>query len=85
MAEVTVSVKLPKELLKLTRQEERELPKQLREAYSLELVREGRLPFGKGAEILKLSKAEFLALCSRHKISVFQFTDAELEEELRPL
>lgn len=85
MPEVTVSVKLPRELLKLTRQEERELPKQLRATYIIELVREGRLPFGKAAEILGMTKAEFLALCGAHKVSVFQFTDEELEEELRPL
>ncbi len=85
MSEVNVSVKLPKELLKLTRQEERELPGQLRTVYVIELVREGRLPFGKAAEILKMNKAEFLALCSAHKVSVFQFTDEELKEELRPL
>lgn len=51
----------------------------------LELVRQGKGPYGKAAELLGISQAEFLAYMARHRVSPFQFTPDELAEELRPI
>lgn len=85
MAEVKVSVTLPEELLHISRLSRQKASEALRRTFVLELVRQGKLPFGKAAELLGISKAEFLALCGAHRISLFQFTDEELREELKPL
>ena len=42
----------------------------------------GELSQGKAAEIAGLSRAEFIDALSRFKVSPFQYTAEELEEEL---
>lgn len=57
-----------------------------REMYETAVVKwydEGRISSGKGAELLSLSRAEFLDLLFRHKVSPFQYTAEELAEELK--
>lgn len=44
---------------------------------------EGRISSGKGAELLDISRAEFLDLLFRHQVSPFQYTPEELAEELK--
>jgi predicted HTH domain antitoxin len=51
----------------------------------VELVRDGRVAYGKAAELLGVSQAEFLAYMAKHKISPFQFTPDELSRELEPI
>jgi len=85
MAEIKVSIALPEELLHISRLSRQEIGEALKQTFVLELVRQGELPFGKAAELLGMSKAEFLMLCGAHQISIFQFTEEELEAELKPL
>ena len=57
-----------------------------REMYETAVVKwydEGRISSGKGAEMLCLSRAEFLDLLFRHKVSPFQYTPEELAAELK--
>ena len=42
----------------------------------------GRLSHGKAAEILGLSRSEFLDLLSTYTVSAWQYTESELDEEL---
>jgi hypothetical protein len=49
------------------------------------MTRKGKMPYGKAAELLGIGQAEFLQYMARHKVSLFQFTLAELLEELRPI
>jgi predicted HTH domain antitoxin len=42
---------------------------------------EGRISSGKSAELLGISRAAFLDLLLRHKITPFQYTPEELAEE----
>jgi predicted HTH domain antitoxin len=51
----------------------------------IELVQEGRVAYGKAAELLGISQAEFLAYMAKHKVSPFQFTPDELSRELEPI
>ena len=55
-----------------------------REMYETAVVKwydEGRVSSGKGAELLGISRAEFLELLFRHKVSPFQYTPEELVKE----
>jgi predicted HTH domain antitoxin len=82
---VTIPVTLPEELLRASRLSKSEAPVRLKQSLALDLLRQRRLAFGKAAELLDMSQAEFLSLCAEHRISVFEFTEDELEEELSPL
>ena len=56
-----------------------------REMYETAVVKwydEGRISSGKGAELLGISRAEFLELLFRHKVSPFQYTPEELAAEV---
>ncbi len=57
-----------------------------RELYETAVVKwydEGRISSGKGAELLGISRAEFLDLLFRHKVTPFQYTPEELIAELK--
>ena len=57
-----------------------------REMYETAIVKwydEGRISSGKGAELLGISRSEFLDLLFRHNVSPFQYTPEELAEELK--
>jgi predicted HTH domain antitoxin len=53
-----------------------------RELIVLELYREGRLSGGRAAEILRLSREDFVRLASEHAIPYFQLDEAELRREV---
>ena len=42
----------------------------------------GRVSSGKAAEILGLSRAEFLELIAQYRVSAWQYTASDLDEEL---
>ena len=57
-----------------------------REVYETAVVKwydEGRISSGRGAELLGISRAEFLDLLFCHKVSPFQYTPEELANELK--
>ena len=60
-----------------------ELSKEMRFAAAVKWYEMGWISQEKGAEIADLSRAEFIDLLSRFKVSPFQYTEKELTEELR--
>jgi len=54
----------------------------LRELIAFELVREGRISTGKGAEMLGVSKWALIQLLAQHGIDYFTETPEELLESL---
>jgi len=42
----------------------------------------GRISHGKAAEILEISRAEFLDLLASYRVSAWQYSEAEITEEL---
>jgi len=57
-----------------------------REMYESAVVQwfdEGRISQGKGAELLGISRAAFLELLFRHKVTPFQYSPEELAEDLK--
>lgn len=84
MQHVTITMELPKELLMLTGKGESELSLELKKLLALELVRSGVLTYGKAAELMGISQAEFMTYLGQHGISIFDYTDEELRQELSP-
>jgi len=58
-------------------------PRELFEAAVVRWFEEGRLSQGQSAEMLSLSRGQFLDALSRHRVSAVQMTIEELEEEFR--
>jgi predicted HTH domain antitoxin len=85
MAQIDIRITLPEEVLAFARLGREEVGEEMRRLLLLELVRDGRVAYGKAAELLGTSQAEFLTYMAQHKISPFQFTPEELSEELEPL
>ena len=82
MSNLTVSLSLPRDLLGTLDVPETQLANQILELVTLELFRQGRISTGKGAELLEISKADFIQILARHEITYFTTTPAELEAEV---
>lgn len=54
-------------------------------AVVLDLVRQGKLSRQKGAELLSLSPTQLRELLSQYRIPWFDYSDEELQEDLRTL
>jgi predicted HTH domain antitoxin len=85
MSTIEVNILLPEEVLSFARLGKEEIKDEMRRLLLLELVREGKVPYGKAAELLGIGQAEFLQYMAQHKVSPFQFTPDELAEELGPI
>ena len=82
MAQVKIILDLPKETLDFMRKSKNEMPSEIRKLLAMELVKEGKVPFGKGAEIAGLYHSDFLDYLAQYKVSIFQYTEDELSKEL---
>ena len=60
-----------------------ELEAQIRLMAALKMFELGKLSVGKAAELAGLSKVEFLEMCGRYKVPVFNYSPEELEAELQ--
>lgn len=65
--------------------EPREVAQQLRLLWVLERVRAHAISVGRGAELAGMRYAEFLLLLGKHGISLFDYDDDDLADELAPL
>ena len=85
MAQIEIHITLREEVLALARLDKEEVATDMQRLLLIELIREGRVTYGKAAELLGISQAEFLAHMSKHEVSPFQFTPDELSTELEPI
>ena len=60
-----------------------EFAAQVRLMAALKMFELGKLSSGKAAELAGLSRVEFLEMCGRYRVSVFNYTPEELEAELQ--
>lgn len=60
-----------------------EMQAQIRLMAALKMFELGKLSSGKAAELAGLSRAEFLEMCGRYRVSVFNYAPDEIEDELR--
>ena len=82
MDTLVVNLNLPRDLLGALDISETQLPVRLKELIALELFREGRISSGKGAELLDISKWEFIRLLAQHQIDYFTESVEELEADV---
>ena len=82
MSNLTVNLSLPRDLLGTLDIPEAQLASQILELVALELVRQGRISTGKGAELLGISKADFVHILARYQVDYFTTTPTELEAEV---
>lgn len=82
MDTLTVYLELPKDMLGTLEVSETRLGARLKELIAIELFREGRISSGKGAELLGVSKAEFIQLLGRHGILYFTESPEDLSREV---
>jgi len=85
MNTLTVALDLPRDLLGALDVPQARLEVRLRELIALELFREGRISSGKGAELLGISKLEFIHLLTQHGLSYFTESPEELAAEVAML
>ena len=85
MQTLTVALELPRDLLEALDVSQAEIEPRLRQLIALELVREGRISSGKGAELLGISKLAFIQLLAQHQIDYFTESPEELEAEMATL
>jgi predicted HTH domain antitoxin len=78
-----VTVEVPESATEMFGGDNVRFSREMFEAAVVQWYDEGRISSGKGAEMLGLSRAEFLDLLFRHKVSPFQYTSEELAAELK--
>ena len=76
-----ISIELPEEIVDLFSEGELEIS--LRKWAVLELVRAGKLSSGKAAEILGMTRWDFMDLMSEYDVPTANFSEEELERQLR--
>lgn len=82
MSTLTVKLVVPRDLLGALDIPEARLEGRLRELIAIELFREERISSGKGAELLGMSKREFIQLLAQHGVPYFGETPEELATEV---
>jgi predicted HTH domain antitoxin len=60
-----------------------ELDHHLRLMAALKMFELGQISTGKAAELVGISRVDFLQTCGRYRISVFNYSSDEAEEEIR--
>ncbi|MBR8837018.1 MAG: UPF0175 family protein [Stigonema ocellatum SAG 48.90 = DSM 106950] len=82
MNTLTVNLQLPRDLLGALNISEAQLEGRILQLVALELFRQERISTGKAAELLLISKWEFIQLLAEYNISYFSESSAELAAEV---
>ncbi len=59
-----------------------EIEHHIRLMAALKMFELGKISSGKAAELAGMSRAEFFETCARYRVSPFNYTDEEVEEEV---
>jgi predicted HTH domain antitoxin len=60
-----------------------ELERHIRLMAALKMFELGKVSSGKAAELAGMSRVEFLETCGRYRVSLFNYSPEEAEEELK--
>lgn len=77
----TISIEFPDEIAELF--EEKDLENSLKKFAILQLVREGKISSGKAAEILRMTRWDFMDLMSLYGIPDANFSEDELDKQIK--
>ncbi|MGI8884847.1 MAG: UPF0175 family protein [Pyrinomonadaceae bacterium] len=78
----TISIDIPEYAFTALGKNQDDLGRELLTAAVVKWFELGTISQGKGAEILGLSRAAFLDLLSTYRVSAWQYTKEDLDEEL---
>lgn len=84
MSDTILEVRVPQRLLQLGLNAN-DVQDRLVEWLVLSLFTEGHISSGKAANLLNISRIEFLALLRRHSIAYVDYTAEEIDEELESI
>jgi hypothetical protein len=82
VAEKHFEVRLPEEVLTGFGWQESEVPRRVREALVMELIRLDRIPEAQAAEFLGLNRWELLEVMGRYRVPAIRMSPEELKQEL---
>jgi predicted HTH domain antitoxin len=77
----TISIDLGEDVVALLRQSNQPVERAARELIVLELYRRGAISSGKAAQLLSMSRVEFIQYASRLGISYYTMTEDEWKSE----
>lgn len=80
MSELTI--KYPPEFEHAVHLTKDELESHIRLMAALKMFELGKISSGKAAEFAGMSRVEFLETCGKYKVSVFNYSEDEIEKEL---
>jgi len=60
-----------------------EIEHHIRLMAALKMFELGKISSGKAAELAGMSRVEFFEACGRYRVSLFNYTDEEVEEEVK--
>ena len=78
---MSVTVELPSDIEELLRREHPDLDSEAKEAYAVELFRQGRLSHFQLSRVLGLDRFSTDAILSRHRVEAHSLTAADLESD----
>ena len=81
----TLTIQFPDLIMELLELSPEGLEESLKKMIVLELVRKGRLSSGKAAELLEMSRWEFMDLMTEYNVPMTDLTSEELDEQLEIL
>ncbi len=81
MSEITI--KYPPEFERAVNLTKDELESHIRLMAALKMFELGKISSGKAAEFVGVSRVEFFEIYSRYKVSIFNYSENEIEDEMR--
>lgn len=78
----TVSIDLPETAFAVLGKTQKELGREILVAAVVKWFELGRISQGKAAEILRISRTDFLDVLASYRVSAWQYSKEELDEEL---
>ncbi len=79
-----LSVKVPKDLIRILKVRDEDVPKLVRLYLAIELYREGKVSLGKASEIAEVTKWEMMEILSSRNVPI-QYSVKDLEKDVKTL
>lgn len=83
MASDELTIKYPSGFEKVVHLTKPEMEHQIRLMAALKMFELGKVSSGKAAELAGMSRTEFFEACGRYRVSIFNYSEDEIEEELK--